>query len=398
MWQALRAQPWFSRAWVIQEVSACTNVWVICNRRLFRWQDLADANNAYVNETMRSDRMDIYNGRITVHNVDQLRKPREPGKYLLIELLSAFRNLQASDPRDKVYAFLGMAADVDKSPRPDYSQSTEQIYHSFARYFVSQGQGMELICEAGRSRSRSRSPLKFPSWVVDWSYNADTQAFHYSKGSSWTHLAPQARNFAAEVLLTDNPSIISASGTIIDSIDGTTPGICKSKYEIPSHASIERLFFKLDLAARKLLERMSERASKYGAGIWDAYARTIIGNNSRFKNPLARYEKARMKFCQFQQEEDERGVASDTVLEPEDEEYYKCRDPYLQERRFGVTRKGYMGLFPLLTEAGDNVCIFRGCNIPFVVRKDGTTYSLIGDAYVHGLMQDEGTDTRGDTG
>ncbi|PNP56835.1 hypothetical protein THARTR1_03133 [Trichoderma harzianum] len=66
----------------------------------------------------------------------------------------------ASDPRDYLYGLLGLATDADMAPKPDYAKSAEEIYRQFAKYFVSQGYGIELL-----SMSDSRMNL---SWVPDF--------------------------------------------------------------------------------------------------------------------------------------------------------------------------------------------------------------------------------------
>lgn len=58
-------------------------------------------------------------------------------------------------------------------------------------------------------------------------------------------------------------------------------------------------------------------------------------------------------------------------------------------RRFFITREGYMGLGPLNIEPGDLVCILLGAQVPFVLRavKDG--HKLMGECYCHGIMNGE---------
>ena len=50
-----------------------------------------------------------------------------------------------------------------------------------------------------------------------------------------------------------------------------------------------------------------------------------------------------------------------------------------------------MGLFPRGTQAGDGICVFFGALVPFVVRphKSSGSYQLIGECYVHGIMDGE---------
>ena len=249
---------------------------------------------------------------------------------------------------------------------------------------------MEVLCEAGTSRSS----LNIPSWVVDWSYTADFYALQYSKGSARACLAKEARTSSAEVSLTDNPSTISAQGAMLDTVLGTTSAVRWSMDDRSDYASGHHIFMGLDLAAHELLEQREDYKSKYGADTLEAYARTIIGNDDRFTDAVALYEKSKARFSGYQGDENEESLLL-PIVESREKEYHRCRDRSLEERRFGITRNGDMGLFPIPTAAGDEICIFRGCNAPFVVRKQGTAYILIGDAYVHGLVQGEGSDMSG---
>lgn len=70
------------------------------------------------------------------------------------------------------------------------------------------------------------------------------------------------------------------------------------------------------------------------------------------------------------------------------------------DRRLFVTSQGYIGLGSPEIEVGDHVAILLGGATPFVIRyrsteevvkeADAREYILIGDAYVHGLMDGEG--------
>jgi hypothetical protein len=59
--------------------------------------------------------------------------------------------------------------------------------------------------------------------------------------------------------------------------------------------------------------------------------------------------------------------------------------------KLGITSMGYICLLPLATKIGDEVAIFHGCDTPFVIRRSepAQLYKLIGECYVHGMMQGE---------
>jgi hypothetical protein len=68
-------------------------------------------------------------------------------------------------------------------------------------------------------------------------------------------------------------------------------------------------------------------------------------------------------------------------------------------RRFFLTKTGYMGLGPHYMQRDDIVCVFAGGNTPFLVRKTecrniegemrDECFILIGDCYLHGVMDGE---------
>ena len=66
-----------------------------------------------------------------------------------------------------------------------------------------------------------------------------------------------------------------------------------------------------------------------------------------------------------------------------------------QGRKFGITKNGFIGWIPAAASEDDRIVLFQGCQIPFVLRpyKDGNR--LIGDCYIHGLMDGVPFDTTG---
>lgn len=91
----------------------------------------------------------------------------------LLELLCRFRESNATDPKDKIYAFRGLAADRDSVPPVHYSHKVEEIYKAFARHFVLSGEGLRVIDAAGISRRK----LVLPPWVPDWSVSDHVQQY-----------------------------------------------------------------------------------------------------------------------------------------------------------------------------------------------------------------------------
>jgi hypothetical protein len=79
-----------------------------------------------------------------------------------------------------------------------------------------------------------------------------------------------------------------------------------------------------------------------------------------------------------------------------DEQYTHFRNALTWQgwnRRLFRTSEDHMGLGPESMETGDPVCIISGARTPFVIRKysegGDKEYRLVGEAYVHGMMQGE---------
>jgi hypothetical protein len=60
----------------------------------------------------------------------------------------------------------------------------------------------------------------------------------------------------------------------------------------------------------------------------------------------------------------------------------KCMS-YPDTRSYEV---GYFGLGPGATRAGDLCCIIFGSPVPLILRRADENYQLVGEAYVHGVM------------
>lgn len=55
---------------------------------------------------------------------------------------------------------------------------------------------------------------------------------------------------------------------------------------------------------------------------------------------------------------------------------------------------GYAGHVPCAAEQGDTICALLGCSMPLIIRWEGENnpYKLIGECYVHGMMEEEALD------
>lgn len=72
--------------------------------------------------------------------------------------------------------------------------------------------------------------------------------------------------------------------------------------------------------------------------------------------------------------------------------FAKAAKSACQSRVFLKTSEGWRGIGPKDVEAGDILIVLFGSRVPFVLRRDGSSYRLISDCYVYGLMDGEAMD------
>lgn len=186
-WDSCRlffASPYFQRVWILQEFALSKGLTFLYGHLkipanlfgnflyyLTRYGNdtlgtyLSHSNS--IDELRRLGRSGI-DGLVNFQNMHLQRQlvmdriPETDMRSCLIMKLAASRGFLATDPRDKVYALLGIASDgVTFASHINYSQPPKVIFHTFAQLFIEHGHGIELLYQAGPNRRSDR----LPSWT-----------------------------------------------------------------------------------------------------------------------------------------------------------------------------------------------------------------------------------------
>jgi hypothetical protein len=129
--QALLDQSWFRRVWIIQEVAHAKRA-IICSGRKFIMAHTFAVATSLVNVRVEDHCkaiLDIMPGEIR-------GKTWWGANRDLRILLEKFGHSEASDPRDMIYAFLGICADSQdpSCPHADYTKDIEDLVHDTAKF------------------------------------------------------------------------------------------------------------------------------------------------------------------------------------------------------------------------------------------------------------------------
>ncbi|KAI0431688.1 heterokaryon incompatibility protein-domain-containing protein [Xylaria sp. FL1042] len=162
--EELLKRPWFRRVWILQEVANARRALVCCGAISVRAQVFAMAPIL-----LRVD-LDYH-----VESVFQLM-PTFSGKNLqetrsrnLCSALLGFRGSESSDPRDKIFALLGLCGGQYPDPNswivPDYTQTESEVIHITASYIMGESDKQYLleIDELQRETSHLKSEMDLQS-------------------------------------------------------------------------------------------------------------------------------------------------------------------------------------------------------------------------------------------
>ena len=75
---------------------------------------------------------------------------------------------------------------------------------------------------------------------------------------------------------------------------------------------------------------------------------------------------------------------------PDSSQIYRDGMMRMDKKRPFLSRKGYMGMGPVVAQRGDVIVIFMGSWIPHILRpKQGDKFAFLGEAYCDGVMDGE---------
>lgn len=309
--------------------------------------------------------------------------------------LWSFRSRKCGNPRDKVYAILGICNDVRMGDiTVDYSFSVARVYCEAAKFIFRKAGSLKLL-SACQSYGSS---VELPSWVPDWSMDARFRPM--SPMLSWeageeeedvrrTFNASGSRS--AQVNISEDMRAMTTQGMICATISvlGTDIG---NDAEFLENPESQKRMFSLFYTWWPLAKKCTPEVTAYGERRIDAFWRTLItdmGLSRRKATP----EKEGNQFRLWMRKTNYSAFDPEDLVVPDGRhqwlEFTASFQQATTNRRFFITREGYMGLGPRNIEPGDVVCILLGAQVPFVLRAVDDGYMLLGECYCHGIMNGE---------
>uniref|UniRef100_A0A8H7K1W5 Heterokaryon incompatibility domain-containing protein n=1 Tax=Bionectria ochroleuca TaxID=29856 RepID=A0A8H7K1W5_BIOOC len=347
----------------------------------------------------------------------------EVGKLLkdssLYQLFRKFRSCDATDPRDKVYALLGIAEKIhdshDKLP-VSYEKSVEAVLWNLISNHLTSTKSLNFLSDA----SGLYGPKGFPSWIPLW-YETHLETHPYSFLSDALASGYRAGgDTKAQFQFEEGTKLLKCQGIIVSTIEAVGEAY-DSNYDNDNVDDPERLYERfIQTKWAKLLG--VDDVFNDGNILWDAAQRGAISqeeNRARFLELLSRDKHKMRRFLEFSITLMACGstygdlINATTVLDgnqtfvpsfaphmvwpqsTNDKKYAgRVRNACHQRSIFTCKGEAMFGLGPANAEPGDVVTMFLGADLLYVLRQVGEhaglpTFKLVGEAYCISHMNGE---------
>ncbi|KAE9367241.1 HET-domain-containing protein, partial [Stipitochalara longipes BDJ] len=414
----LLGRPWFQRVWIVQECVMAKDAVLLCGGRELPWLSLEVlivgrsywpfvthpileycVAHSISNDPPRRTALRQVHGITMAKNIligsDRL--------YDIANILVAYGDCLATDPRDKLFAFLGCVPTETSAQylSPDYGRSVKDVYMEIASISLLKFSNLKILSYAGRGQQQQKYYI--PSWMPKWleADSGGTTILQAKATDASKHYSP---NFKLDL----ENGILTVLGKIVGKLDAVAEHLGNDK--VPATTSSEGLQSKV---IRILVDRhtkikhcfeMASRCDPYPSGgtYISACKQTLVAGATpsghratasevdknfegyyRVMSLLAAGTRPQLS----DQTEEQRRLTKAAMLDFEYAFEEACCG-----RAFAVTEENYVGLAPVKAKAGDHVCIILGCDVPFIVREDDGKYVLVGECYIHGIMDGEAMD------
>ncbi|KAK3317359.1 heterokaryon incompatibility protein-domain-containing protein [Cercophora scortea] len=415
---------WFLRVWVVQEFILAQNPVMHVGSRTVDWRHLFAATCAYGDATGLPWRMDgsseashrgmmVYICVVTIRQVRRLQQSQEGRDFLqrdsygplwykfstcrFIEVLHYFQFCEATLDRDRYYALLAVSQDVTMQTGVvvDYVCSSSTVVKRFARLLIIRPYGHELLLRAGLWQLWHDD---IPSWTQD--------------------LAGPRKNTSFVVDL--HPRLddtISVRGKMIDVLATSHKPGTNSRPQEPGQITLQDWLQYLAEGVDDLLRGYPNTTyHPTGEDPLDAACMTLL---ARSGDAFTTDKKLLMAFYTMLWH----GLVPPDILARKpayllvllkrfrgtiDEWRQGLKDitreiiwPFIQPLRPARTKRGYFANLPPCFEAGDEVWIVSGCQLPLLLRRSGERTGMLSVLEannlenIRGLGKDEGSAFRG---
>jgi hypothetical protein len=310
---------------------------------------------------------------------------------MLLKVLQQMRSYECSDDRDKVFAAIGMAADISLDEiTPDYQKTVEETYINVVRFVLGASELHRLDFLGYIVRQEGLDPdmvwiqyNDLPSWVPDWRnqiISSPIEKHQDTDDPSCERLFRASGPSKVEAKIDGRKLLVK--GMRIDTVKLLYP-VCDTHRKAVGQT-----------IQCKWREALPQTDYVSGGIVAEAFDRTIVTDIFQEDQPRHNLYKRGHRVDWSLLESDPLSLDESALCKRNDLEVVLNRINFA--RRLFWTGRGYLGLGPGGMTERDMICVFNGGQVLYVLRDAGIgVYEFIGESYVHGLMDGEALSEEG---
>lgn len=424
---------WFTRAWIIQEVALSRHPFVMSGNSTMAWSDFFGccytlSESGYLAWLEKQQAMSVLSvssaqrglaSSVALSLIASNAATAEPSSYMM-DMLIDVRSADATDPRDKIFAVLGL---LNVNVMADYSLNYFEVYRramavELRRAWKDEGKSHSSFPIRPEFDLRDRDAPSMlscvdhppngscPSWVPDWSRARQTTALGIHTSSNTTYSAGAGMG-SPDATLTADDTVLSINGAIVDTIATLNDAVGESDLSTIDCPSSNTLLVSLSTFA--------SRCDPYPTGVplFEVFLQTIVAGkdgSGRRRCPtdyadilslLLDESTGRQQSLPGQPHSTRRLKGHFTLANLRSRQpaktFQDLRKAFanaMRNRRMCISNGGLLGIVPKYAVAGNQVCIIPRYPVPFVLRPadDPDSYRVVGECYLHGIMHGEAKD------
>ncbi|KAJ9137008.1 HET-domain-containing protein [Coniochaeta hoffmannii] len=201
----LLSRPWWTRVWIMQEAIVARKLTLMCGQHTAPWESVRKEYERHTKTTRGVSPFgidvnpagELFDDIYWVINGFRERWAVKKYDINLYRLLTEFRRLQCTDPRDRVFAFLGLTSvSSEWGFTPDYTSSVGTTFRTFVRSLILHTKTLDILnCvrKSGETQlHRGKRPVLAYSLVDQAKYHDISATVVHGKKTriAWVRLPP----------------------------------------------------------------------------------------------------------------------------------------------------------------------------------------------------------------
>ena len=387
----LLGRSWFRRIWVVQELICARKATITCGNHTMDWEIFLELAGIIkqVDQVQQFEDWSVLATLFTLVCMKVGRQRRkQKAKTTLEQLLYNYRSCLASDPRDKVFALVGMASGpIAAAYTPNYSTDVFELYRNLAVHLIIAERNSDVLVHCA-DLVGSKWPL-LPSWVPDWSQTLSINCSPIFNPGAYN--AAAGTSFKGRV--NEDLDELFLDGVILSNVE-----VVGSAWSFGAMRNHPKNLIKRRIELNEEYLDMFRQSPRYRDCYWSAFTRALVADKDHIGSRVCQRDLSRIyvtwrkytsqclsshhmiRRCRYF------GELVDTLEYQEIHNLELAMDYAACGRTFCLFDDGRAGWLPATAEVGDRVAIFLGATVPILLRPRDNGYIVLGEAYVHEMM------------